>query len=77
MMAKPLMVARPDERPPSHATAARVSLSRMARSTRAASYFQPSPASMKSRDIIAIAWASRFSARRMAMAREFMELIVD
>src|SRR6267378_2699666 len=55
--------------PLSQATTASVSRSRMARSTRAASYFHPSPASTKSRDIIPIAWASRGSASRMVIAR--------
>jgi len=62
--------------PPSQATTAIVSLSRIARSTRAASYFQPRPDSMKSRDIAEIACASGGSAGRMVMARGVMKDIV-
>src|SRR5688500_9666532 len=76
-MAKPVTAPRLAALlPPSQATTASVSRSRIARSTRGASYFQPSPASMKSRDISAIACASRGSARRMAMARWVMKAIV-
>src|SRR5205807_5193521 len=70
MIAKPVRAPRDVPLLPlSQATTASVSRSRMARSTRAASYFHPSPASMKSRDIIPIAWASRGSASRMVIAR--------
>src|SRR5687767_10548458 len=76
MMAKPATALRavPDL-PFSHATTASVSRSRIARITRAASYFQPRPDSMKSRDIVAIACASRGSAGRMAMARAVMRAL--
>src|SRR5213079_2037802 len=70
MIAKPVTAPRDAPLLPlSQATTASVSRSRMARSTRAASYFHPSPASTKSRDIIPIAWASRGSASRMVIAR--------
>src|SRR5712692_4201580 len=73
MIANPVSAPRaPALLPLSHATTASVSRSRIARSTRAASYFHPSPDSTKSRDIIATAWASRGSARRMVMARGVM-----
>src|SRR2546429_5087719 len=84
MMAKPLIAPRAAEDPLpvplplplSHATTASVSRSRIARITLAASYFQPRPASMKSRDIIAMACASRGSAIRTVMARGVMRCIV-
>src|SRR5438067_3114203 len=74
MMPKPLTAARAPGAPdlPSQATTASVSRSRIARITRDASYFHPRPASMKSRDISAIACASRGSASRMVMARGVM-----
>ncbi len=73
MIAKPMSGPRPALLLPlSQATTASVSRSRIARSTRGASYFQPRPDSMKSRDIVAIAWASRGSASRMVMARGVM-----
>src|SRR3954462_7131406 len=72
-IAKPVIAPRPAALLlPSHATTASVSRSRIARSTRGASYFQPRPASMKSRDMSEIAWASRGSARRMVIARGVM-----
>src|SRR5437588_116406 len=82
MIAKPVRAPRDVPLLPlSQATTASVSRSRMARSTRAASYFHPSPASMKSRDIIPIAWASRGSAGRgveavSTMARENLGSLV-
>jgi hypothetical protein len=86
MMAKPaselrtvLAAAAPaagDGLPPSQATIACVSRSRIAFSTRGASYFQPSPDSMKSRDISATACESRGSASRMAIARWVMKRIL-
>src|SRR5260221_11321344 len=75
MMAKPVSTPPREDAPlpcallPSQATTARVSRSRIERSTRGASYFQLSPASIKSRDIRAMAWASRGSAGRTVMAR--------
>ena len=74
MMAKPLTAPRAAAAPDfaSQATTASVSRSRIARITRDASYFHPSPASMKSRDISAIACESRGSASRMVMARGVM-----
>src|SRR3954469_21841381 len=72
-IAKPVIAPRPAALLlPSHATTASVSRSRIARNTRGASYFQPRPASMKSRDMSEIAWASRGSARRMVIARGVM-----
>src|SRR6185436_1434340 len=62
--------------PPSEATIVSVSRSRIAFSTRGASYFHPSPDSMKSRDISATAWASRGSASRIAIARWVMKRIL-
>src|SRR6185436_5158664 len=62
--------------PPSEATIVSVSRSRIAFSTRGASYFQPRPDSMKSRDMSATAWASRGSASRMVIARWVMKSIV-
>src|SRR5438552_2245051 len=66
MMAKPLTAPRAAAAPDfaSQATTASVSRSRIARITRDASYFHPSPASMKSRDISAIAAASAELARQ-------------
>src|SRR4029077_20783902 len=61
---------------PSQATIASVSRSRIAFRTRGASYFQPRPDSMKSRDISATACASRGSASRMAIARWVMKRIL-
>ena len=76
MMAKPLLALRaPGPDFASQATTASVSRSRIARITREASYFQPSPASMKSRDICAIACASRGSASRMVIARGVMDAL--
>ena len=78
MMAKPLIAARAggaEAVRASQATAASVSRSRIARMTRAASYFQPRPDSMKSRDMSAMACASRGSASRMVIARGVMDAL--